>query len=182
MRCALSPRVRRPGPLLPGVVLAAHLGIVAAPPVAAQEVPRHGFWLSIGMGVGRKLSDDAFVGGSWAGQMRAGGTVSPHVLIGGEALWVLGADAYGSDVPAGRGALFLTSLLYPWKTRGLFFKGGVGYTQMNEALALAANAGVGFDLRLSGNFYLTPDVDLLFVAGEGGSVSHFAFTIGVTWH
>lgn len=182
MRPALPPHGRSPGPVLFGIAFAALLQVLAPGPVAAQEAPRRGFWLSTGMGVGRKLSDDAFVGGSWAGHARAGGTVSPHVLIGGEVLWVFGADAYGSDIPAGRGALFLTTLLYPWRTGGFFFKGGVGYTQLNENLALAANAGVGFDFRLSGNFSLTPGVDLLFVAGDGGSVSHLAFTVGVTWH
>lgn len=172
----------RPCPTRLRLALAALFLAAAAVPLGAQETSRKGFWFAAGMGVGQKLSDDAIVGGSWAGHMRAGGTLSPQLLLGGEVLWVLGADAYGSDIPVGRAGLLCTLLAYPWRSAGLFLKGGVGYTQMDEAMALAANAGLGLDIPLSGNFYLTPDLGLLFVTGDAGSVSHVAFTVGVTWH
>lgn len=118
-----------------------------------------------------------------AGYMRAGGTPSERLLVGGEMQWVMGADAYGSDVPVGRSAFLLTLLEYPGRS-GFFGKAGIGYTPnfAKDEFTMAFNAGIGADLRVGSNFFVTPNLDLMLLGTGTRSISHPLFTVGVTWH
>lgn len=174
------------------------LSIVATPGHAQRREPRHdGFWVAFGLGAGSNLTegyDDGRLGG--AGYVRLGGTVSPMLLIGGEAMgWV--REQNGTTVSQGN--LTASVLLYPVR-RGLYLKGGLGFASWSQASRPAANTtvtiteggfgttlGGGYDLQIGNNLFLTPSLDFLlqvvdseaFTATTGYLV---LFTLGLTWH
>jgi hypothetical protein len=122
--------------------------------------------------------------------LRLGGTPHQQVLVGFEAIY------WGAD-ELDRGNTTLSVAYYPSSAGGLFGRAGVG-TSIIEFGALLRNgvgvtAGLGFDVRLARNFYITPNVDWLlsfFYDNEPdpnlGAVrstnSQLMFTVGVTWH
>jgi hypothetical protein len=169
-----------------------------SPPAAAQRrEPRHdGFWVGFGFGAGSNLTegyDDARLGGS--GYVRLGGTVSPMLLIGGEAMaWV--REQNGTTVSQGN--LTASVLLYPAR-RGLYLKGGLGFASWSQASSsgnttvttteggFGATVGGGYDLQIGNNLFLTPNLDFLIQVVESTTFSAttgylILFTLGLTWH
>jgi hypothetical protein len=167
----------------------------------AQDKHVHqGFWIGFGIGGGVNLSDaldnDQLVGGS--GYLRLGGTPSQRVLLGGEAVgW---AASQLNDVASRSNAMFIV-MFFPSENGGFFIKGGVGAAavarvttatvQTETGLGLAG--GLGYDVRLGSNLYLTPNLDLLFQyfdgenfaglgLGKPNTNSILTFTLGLTWH
>lgn len=159
---------------------------------------RQGFWIGFGLGAGwntsEALDDERPVGG--AGYIRLGGTVSPNVLLGGEAIgW--GRDLDGSTVT--RGNTTFTVMYYPDPLGGFFLKGGVGASVISvstqvlgatvtaDKSGLGATGGLGFDLRLSDNWSITPAADFLFQAFDAGdnlssTNTLFLLTVGFVRH
>ncbi|MCI0464536.1 MAG: autotransporter domain-containing protein [Gemmataceae bacterium] len=171
---------------------------VLASPAAAQrrEVRHDGFWVAFGVGAGSNLTEgysDARLGG--AGYVRLGGTVSPRLLIGGEAMgWV--RDQNGTTWSQGNATA--TVLLYPVR-RGVYLKGGLGFasrsaqrssgetTTTTTAGGFGATLGGGYDLQIGNNLFLTPNIDFLFQAVESefftATTGYLVlFTVGLTWH
>jgi hypothetical protein len=159
----------------------------------AQEPRDHkGFWISFGPGVGLNLydvheRDDRF---GKAFYVRLGGTPSQKVLVGFEAI-------YWGRGDLDRGNTTLTVAYYPSRAGGFFGRGGVGTSIIDigadSRMGVGATAGIGFDTRLTRNFYITPNVDWLlslFYDSEPdpslGMVrsanSQLLLTVGVTWH
>jgi hypothetical protein len=171
--------------------------LVTAPAAAQRREARHdGFWVGFGLGAGSNLTDgydDARLGG--AGYVRLGGTVSPMLLVGGEAMgWV--REQSGTTVSHGN--LTATVLLYPVR-RGFYLKGGLGFASWSQASpagpgtltvtegGFGATVGGGYDVRIGNNLFLTPNFDVLlqvvdsdvFTATTGYLI---LFTLGLTWH
>lgn len=187
------------------IAIAALLLGYLAPGAAAQSAGdsaalHQGFWVGVGLGGGSNLS--GWADGARAGvgaYVRLGGTVSQRLLIGGEAIgW--GRDRNGSTFS--EGGVTAVAILYPAE-RGLFLKGGAGFAfwavQSNaigggsttqSAGGFAGTAGIGYDLRIGGNLYLTPNLDFLYhtmesentVFADIGSGTVLLFTLGLTWH
>src|SRR5262245_59221442 len=150
--------------------LALILALIALAPgsAAAQD----GFWLSVGAGAGLNRVDCEScdeINRYWgpSGFDRAGGTVSPHIKVGGELhFWQASkedADAYV------RGLQALVNW-YPSSSGGFFGQVGLGLSRIRSSfdvgeevvraaeVGLSVSAGVGWDVPLKKGLYLTPRV------------------------
>lgn len=178
--------------------LVAGLLVSSLPAAAAaqREVgPHQGFWIGFGLGAGRNLTEDGngdqLMGGG--GYLRMGGTPNGRFLLGGEALGWFRSES--NNVTSSRGNVSLVLMFYPMRSGGFFLKGGVGGASIitsatvgNTTISttdtgLGETLGLGFDIRLARNFYLTPNIDFLFQQIEGGVKNTIGLvTIGATWH
>jgi hypothetical protein len=180
------------------VVVSSIVFLFAPLPAAAQRVAVHqGFWISFGLGGG--WADDDFFNGMEPGfgmHLRMGGTTSQRLLVGGEVIGWLAEDS-GTRTEVFRGQVQLIGLFYPSDRGGLFVKGGAGFatrtadtelpdsdfTLSLDSEGFGLDAGVGWDLQLSRNFFLTPGVDLIYqFLGEDQSAPVVMITLGATWH
>ena len=168
-----------------GVVLAMLLvsGGLSAQRVRAVPVHRHsGFWLSLGAGGGWDAPnlDLGAAGRGGVGYVRLGGTPDPRFLFGVELL------AWQNSADVSRGALTATALLYPSRAGGPFLKTGFGVANYQvrgfDASGIATTVGVGVDIRLGDNFYLTPNVDGMVQFFEDDTRPLILVSLGATWH
>lgn len=169
--------------LLVGMVAAVTALPLSAQHVRAVPVERHnGFWFSLGAGGGWDDPDGSFgLGGrGGVGYLRLGGTPHQQFLFGVEIL------GWQNSAEVSRGALSATALLYPSRAGGPFLKAGFGMASYEyrgfEAEGLATTLGLGADIRLGRNFYLTPNVDGLVQFFENETRPLLLFSLGVTWH
>lgn len=159
---------------------------------------RQGFWIGFGLGGGWNtsdgLDDEQPAGG--AAFIRLGGTVSPKVLLGADAMgW--SRDLDGSTVT--RGHTTFTVMFYPDPVGGFFLKGGVGASWISVSSQIlgatvtatkngfGTTGGLGFDIRVSDNWSITPAADFLFQAFDAGNNlastnSLFPPTVGFVRH
>jgi hypothetical protein len=164
------------------------LGLAAVPVLEAQRnraVPVHrhsGFWFSIGAGGGWDAPDGRFgtVGRGGTGYIRLGGTPHPQFLFGVE------LNGWENSSGVSRGAMTATALLYPSHSGGPFVKAGFGAAAYEsrgfEARGIATTLGLGADIRLGRNFYLTPNVDWLVQFFEDDTRPLVLVSVGATWH
>lgn len=160
--------------LLPILIATSNAQAQQSPPglVEVKDGGRRGFWFGIGVGAGGESNDLA---GPGYGEpfyqptvsLRAGGTVSPHLRLGGEVLsWF---DEQG-DAVASLSSLLFVAQFYPLTKTGLYLKAGAGIGR--NALdfddgfdvgdtGFAGLLGAGYELRLGRRFYLNPTVDLV---------------------
>jgi hypothetical protein len=180
--------------------------LLFASPVFAQAAPRQGFTVSFGLGGGSAgfsyegSSSDRVTGPS--GYLRLGGAVTPSLVIAGETHgWTHSEGSVTSRV----GYLMAVAQWYPQVSGGFHLLGGVGAGMLSEddtdptlgynleSVGVAAQFGVGYDLRMSRTFSLTPYVNFLGMgggepkfngAGLGGSLSAnvVQFGLGFSWH
>lgn len=167
----------------------------------AQRRQRHeGFWIGFGIGGGANLStglDDERSGGG-GGYLRLGGNLSQKLLLGGE-IMVWGRR---DDTPLGDNTLTttrsnatITVLFFPSDAGGFFLKAGLGGANIEAEAAgvevteqgAGTTFGLGYDVRLGRNIYLTPNVDWMFQtfennAGDRATNTLLLVTVGLTWH
>jgi hypothetical protein len=167
----------RPRTLAIAVVAGAALGLTAAAVNAQQPnsapPPRHGLWIALGFGGGQveRWSDQ----GSATRQttvtvsLRGGIVVVPALRLGIEANgW--GLESGNIDDPAKGVTVNETMLIaqvYPWPARNLYVKGGFGRGEFHTMHADdwgssawgATVVGVGYDLRVAPNVFLTLAAD-----------------------
>jgi hypothetical protein len=134
---------------------------------------RQGFWIGFGLGDGSAQRDCTYLCGSdrisgASGYVRAGGTLTPKVLLGGEAnVWRHGD--FGSDFV---GAALLVVMWYPSPTGASYLKvglGGMRYSRSRptadhtglSATAPTASLGVGYEVRVGRGVSLVPWVEVL---------------------
>lgn len=187
-------------------VLFACLGFILAGTVALEaQTPREhrGFWIGFGLGGGVNVTeslDDATLAGG-AAYLRLGWTLSQRLLLGAEGI---GWNRERDDENLSRGNGTATLLFYPSRSGGLFLKGGIGGASVSVSVeengattttskgGFGATAGLGYEIRLASNFYLTPAFDWLFQAFDAdsdtslgdipGTNSILLLTVGVLWH
>ena len=171
----------------------------SAATLSAQDSSRppaehRGVWLSGGLGGGSSDNDEGgFVNdendGGPAAYFRLGGSVSPHILLGGEVIGMT-FDRGGADVSF-TNATF--TLVYdPALPGGFFAKGGIGFASVMTSTEFGGGTfttddegfgvtlGVGYDIRIGGNLYLTPNFDLLLQTfGDDRDASMALFTVGL---
>ncbi len=181
------------------------LSLAGAARVAAQEHARpQGFWIGFGFGDG---SMGVHCGtcsttrtGDVAGYLRLGGTVSQHVLLGGEVNgWAHSAGGVDQSLAFATGMVYW----YPSATGAFYVSAGLGvmsFTQSDgtntvSAAAGTAEVGAGYDIRLGRNFSITPFLNSLATSAASFAINGQALTnasretmslvtlgIGLTWH
>ncbi len=170
--------------------------LALASPVAAQEQAKHrGFWISFGLGGGWNLSRNVGADGNsaagGAGYIRLGGTPSEKLLLGGE---LIGWGRSEDGVSLGRGNATFTAMFYPSVEAGVYVKGGLGGSSIATTVSsgdttttvhdegFGATAGLGWDIRLARNFFLTPGVDFVYQRVSELDNTMLLITLGATWH
>ena len=168
-------------------------------PASAQlrERKHDGFWISFGVGGGRNYNKDLDGGDldGGGGYLRMGGTPSEQILIGGE---VIGWTRQENGGTLARGNATFTIEFYPSRDGDFFIKGGIGggslqvsSTALGTTVTQSQNGagetiGIGYDVRVGHNLYITPNLDFLFEqVTNAGLTTHNAIsllTIGLTWH
>jgi hypothetical protein len=183
--------------------LVASLVLLATPALSAQGVAaRRGFWLGGGAGIGSaRLSCTvcrAGRDGGGSGYLRLGATITPQILIGGEAIAWYHSE---SDVSFFLGSVQAVVMLYPMVRSGFFVKSGFGLAQYSakdptnkiSSQALAMQVGVGYEMAVGrsmsivpfANFLGTTGADVRFndtVSGLGAKTSLMQVGVGLTLH
>lgn len=174
---------------LHSLLVIACIGSALPPPSLGQKPPpglvevreggRHGFWFAAGVGAGGE-SNDFIAGSGYSGlfyqptfSLRLGGTISPHLRLGGEVLsWI---NDVGNAVESLSSAL-LVAQLYPLEHAGLYLKAGIGLgrnaVDFDDGFnigdtGIAGLVGAGYELRLGRGIFLNPAVDLVGQTYEG---------------
>jgi hypothetical protein len=184
-------------------IATAVLMLLAATPVRAQRTAVHeGYWIGFGFGGGTVLGEDFFDGDAkfgGAGFLRMGGSPSQQLLIGGE---LIGWGTDQADVQIARGAMMFTAMYFPSPKGGFYVKGSAGFAGRTVETTyylpflppgVAANvseddggiglgAGLGYDIQVARNFFITPALDFVYTGTEGDGASLLLFTVGATWH
>lgn len=158
------------------IVLLTILAIVLVPTQAVGQAPEtDGVWYGVGAGYGFTMLNCAIcsdvIRGGPTVQLKAGGTLSQTVLLGGEASgWVKRLE----DVDQFVISLHVTSYLYAVGTPGLFLKGGIGPTwfiadQRGDdgdlgSLGFSLQFGIGYEARVGSATSVTPYAN---VVGSG---------------
>ena len=176
---------------------------LSLPAAAEAQHPqtRQGFGISFGLGAGSAGFCDGCdeVGGTeFSGYLRLGGYLTPSIFLAGESNgWVGGGTGNEFDASS-MGAIMAVVQWYPMADKGLYLKGGLGYSYADPTTDIstsgfAGSAGAGYDLRLGRNFALTPYTNYLQQFGgtltyTGGidtgidaKVHLFQFGLGFTW-
>ncbi len=164
---------------------------------AAQTVPREGFWFGVGAGAGRAevtcddCSDDgAETGGS--GYVKAGWTLNPHLLVGGELnVWTRRESRGDTDAWLTMYNASATLTFYPSAVAGFFVKGGAGVAYLDTDVERRGSTvtidlgsgpgflvGAGYDIRL-GRVALTPAVN--YWRGHIGDVEGRGVAVASGW-
>jgi hypothetical protein len=183
--------------------ICALLALALATTANAQHAQtREGFWIGAGLGAGSlgfggdATNSDRQTGLS--GYLRLGATLSPHFLLGAETNgWTHGE----AGVTTTAGVVSAVGYFYPSVTGGLYIKGGVGVLAVSDnapslqgkAAGLAAQLGMGYDIRVARNVSLTPYAN--YIASSGAELkidgsgtdaninpSIFQLGLGVTMH
>jgi hypothetical protein len=166
--------------------------------------PRRGFWIGFGLGAGsagvdcQSCTSDRTTG--FSGYLRLGGTLSRHLLLGGETNGWVHSES-GVDQSIGYGSVVL--LWYPSATGAFYLKFGVGgmaYSAKgggSEITATAASGsfGLGYEFRVRPNMSVN-----LFLNSLASAPASFKFNgvsaptgvdiklnlvqlgVGLTWH
>jgi hypothetical protein len=156
-------------------------------------IEHSGLWLGGGLGGGSTDNDEGSLtsgdDSGPAGYFRLGGSVSQHILLGGEFIGMT-FDRDGTDVSFANATF---TLIYdPALPGGFFAKGGIGFASVTTSLDIGGGTfttddegfgvtiGAGYDVRIGGNLYLTPNVDFLFQTyGDDREASMALFTLGI---
>ena len=185
---------------------AAALLLFASPAFAQGAAPRQGFTVSFGLGAGQAgfsyegNSSDRVTGPS--GYLRLGGALRPSLILAGETHgWARTEGTVTSRV----GYLMAVAQWYPQLAGGFHVLGGLGMGMIDEedsdpsfaytleSVGPAVQLGLGYDLRISRGFSLTPYFNLLAMGGGepkfngtgiGGKLSAnvLQFGLGFSWH
>ncbi|MEZ4586614.1 MAG: hypothetical protein R2909_09470 [Gemmatimonadales bacterium] len=171
-------------------LLLAVVAVGFAPAAEAQghAQTREGFWIGFGFGYGTLGCQDCDerIGGG-AGYLRMGGSLSQHVLIGGEVTgWARSED----DATLSFGVVGPVIVFYPSATGGFYLKGSIGAASLRLDLGpfsgtdngIGASFGLGYDARVARNFSLTPFVDLVGGRFDGYNVNSAHVGLGFSFH
>jgi len=171
----------------------------------SRDSERYGFWLSVGGGAGwERFRFDADPPGTWSEDQAApslwialGGTVNPHLRLGGEAnVWVHEHfdEINQYNVTSTLSSAMLTGQFYPARNLGLFLKGGLGISRSGEDIegpggsvgetGFAFLGGVGYEIKLGRNLFLSPLASLMFHSSGDrdapeGNLHERVFVVGV---
>jgi hypothetical protein len=160
------------------------LAILLATTANAQQAQtRQGFWIGGGLGYGSLGCSGCDRLGGASGYFKLGGTLRQNILLGVETNgWT--KSEFGQRLTMGNmsGAAYW----YPMATNGLFLKGGVGYSVLDNGFANESGfgmiAGLGYDVRVGRNLSMTPVANWFRGSFSGGSANVLQLGLGVTSH
>src|SRR5882724_3685837 len=123
--------------------------------IASAQHPqtRKGFWIGFGFGYGSYSCTGCGSTGSVSGYLKMGGTIDPHLLLGGETNgWTKSQS--GQTLTTGNASF--AAYYYPQPAGGFFLRGGVGFSDIRisgggasaSQTGLGATGGLGYDLRV----------------------------------
>lgn len=163
--------------------------------IASAQHPqtRKGFWIGFGVGYGSygiSCSGCSGLGreSSYTGSVKLGGTVSPHLLLGGEVIAWSKTES-GSTLTAGNTSF--AAYYYPQPAGGLHLSAGVGFSRIEGSSGGSSSGktgpgltlGAGYDVRVGANTSITPVANWVYGHPESGfSHNFFQFGLGVTFH
>jgi len=177
-----------------GLAMAAVLLLFGTSAVSAQHPQtRKGFWIGFGLGYGSYgISCDGCSGlgreSSYTGHLRMGGTLSPHLLLGGE---IDGWSKSESGSTLSAGNVTLNASYYPQPAGGFFLNGGIGLSRVEASgggsssgeTGPGVTVGAGYDLRVGTNVSVTPLASWVWGhPTDGLSHNFYQFGVGVTFH
>ncbi len=160
--------------LLVLLALAARAGVSVAQGFGPAAESRQGFWVGLGAGQGYTLlrcgicADDREAGGL-GGHLRAGGTMSARLLLGGDVgYWRRKEDGILEQATTVAAAGYW----YPNPAHGYYLKFGLGYAWYDAgeddialtARLLTAVSGAGYEMRVNPRMSLVPFVNLMMTA------------------
>ncbi len=147
--------------------------LVSAPASAQRGWVRDGGWVAAQVGYGWAswsclTCGPARAQGSWTGGYSAGGTVNPHLLIGGEFnIWGLSTPVRSvGKIADHMCGLAAEVLVYPHASGPFFVKAGAGISAVGDdsagtlGVGPAFVAGLGLDSQLSWRVSVTPVVTM----------------------
>jgi len=158
--------------------------------VASAQHPqiRKGFWIGFGFGYGSYTCTGCGSTGGVSGYLKMGGTVSPHLLLGGETNgWSKSQN--GATLTTGNASF--AAYYYPQPAGGFFLRGGVGFSTISGSsggssasqTGLGATAGLGYDARVGVKTSITPVFNYVWGHPDTGfNHSIIQFALGVTFH
>jgi hypothetical protein len=165
----------------------------APPPPENAGSRRRGFWIGFGPAYAAVNCDacDDDVTSAAGFTIHLGGTVSPHLRIGGSIdVWARESDGVG----AGMSNTSLVLMYFPSTTLGLRLTGGVGVaalgfwqSQDHEFESGDGEGGVGYiagvawEAMVARKFALTPFVSFLGGSFDRGDASYWLFGLAATW-
>ena len=116
------------------------LAILFATTATAQQAQtRQGFWIGGGLGYGSLGCDGCYRVGAPSGYLKLGGTLRQNILLGVETNgWT--KSEFGQTLTMGNmsGAAYW----YPMPANGLFVKGGLGYSILDDGFANESGFGL----------------------------------------
>ena len=161
------------------------LGLAGCAIRGPQRPHRTGLWAELGGGGGRlrmtcSTCTDPINAPGATGLTRMGGTLSDHVMLGGEsAIFIdeaFGFGSGGSTTVAELETVGVVVLWFPWRL-GFFLKGGVGVAEgrftianggappdSTEGVGIGMTFGVGWDVPISRRFAFTANVSSVITA------------------
>jgi len=164
--------------------------LVLSVSIASAQHPqtRKGFWIGFGLGYGSLSCTSCSSTGSVSGYLKLGGTIGPHLLLGGETNgWT--KNESGTTVDAGNASF--TAYYYPQPAGGFFLRGGAGFSTTRasnggfsaSSTGPGATAGVGYDMRVAANTSITPVFNFVWGHPDNGfNQSIVQLAVGVTFH
>ena len=187
------------------ILLASLVGLTGALQAQGRHPnTREGFWIGLGAGTGSAGLDctDCATNriGAPSGYIRAGGTFSPKILLGGEVNGWTHTEG-NVDESIGFGSFIL--MWYPGRSGAFYLKfglGGMSYHASDgvntlDATAPAGSFGVGYEFRVARNFSIVPYFNSLASSavtlkqngttvstGEDIRITLAQLGLGVTWH
>jgi len=169
-------------------IVLALLALGASAASAQHPQTRKGFWIGFGLGYGSLSCTGCSSTGGVSGYLKLGGTVSPHLLLGGETNgWTKNVNGY--TLTAGNASF--VAYYYPNPAGGFLLRAGVGLSTQSVSQGgasasqsgLGATVGLGYDVRVAANTSITPVFNFVWghpASGEHQSILQFA--VGVTFH
>lgn len=169
------------------LALLAAAALALVPALSAQGRPqtREGFWIGFGFGYGSLGCEGCGEReGAVSGYLKMGGTVGPHLLLGGE------TNGWTRNYSAGTltvGNVSFTAYYYPTPASGFFLRGGVGLASFqlegfDAETGLGLVVGGGYDIRVGTNISITPVVNFNWGSINGGGQDVIQVALGVTFH
>lgn len=179
--------------LLRGLALATVLLLLGTSIASAQKPQtRKGFWIGFGFGYGSYgISCSGCPSNnesSYTGYIRLGGTLNPHLLLGGETVGWSKSEG-GATITAGN--VSFNAYYYPKPAGGLFLNGGVGFSRVEASGGGSSSGdtgpglslGAGYDIRVGTNLSVVPNAQWVYGhPTDGLSQSFLHFALGVTFH
>ena len=177
-----------------GLALTTVLLLVGTSVLSAQKPQtRKGFWIGFGFGWGSYGFSCDGCGSidnqsSYTAYLKMGGTLNPHLLLGGEMVGWSKSEG-GGTVTAGN--VTFNGYYYPKPAGGLFLNGGVGFSRVEASgggnsagdTGPGFSLGAGYDIRVGTNLSIVPNLQWVYGhPTDGFSQDFLHFALGVTFH